>query len=337
MNRPWTLDWQGLAARSWLFRWMVAVGLLFLVAFAGYFASLREPLNSHAEAVQRQLQLQGVLADGAGQLVELERAQQALEQARTGLQALRWRLAAGEGMSELLDQLALSGHEHGLSFERIEVNEALQAAGYRLQPLDISVHGRYPALRLWLEQWLQQLRLLNVPHLRLALQEEGTGVVGARLLIHAYHPGEELPVPAALADEPAQAAQSKATFDPFQAWLPATHGKELRHIPLARLEMVGSLSQSGRRQALLRSAGHVYRVGQGDRLGLDEGVVVAIDADRLEVREQIYLGGRWQARPRYLVLVEREQGEVRDEAETMVERRGVDVEHPGGAGSGASG
>ncbi|PYB86714.1 MULTISPECIES: pilus assembly protein PilP [Pseudomonas] len=337
MNRPWTLDWQGLAARSWLFRWMVAVGLLFLVAFAGYFASLREPLNSHAEAVQRQLQLQGVLADGAGKLVELERAQQALEQARTGLQALRWRLAAGEGMSELLDQLALSGHEHGLSFERIEVNEALQAAGYRLQPLDISVHGRYPALRLWLEQWLQQLRLLNVPHLRLALQEEGTGVVGARLLIHAYHPGEELPVPAALADEPAQAAQSKATFDPFQAWLPATHGKELRHIPLARLEMVGSLSQSGRRQALLRSAGHVYRVGQGDRLGLDEGVVVAIDADRLEVREQIYLGGRWQARPRYLVLVEREQGEVRDEAETMVERRGVDVEHPGGAGSGASG
>ncbi|MGG7595535.1 pilus assembly protein PilP [Pseudomonas sp. WC1] len=337
MNRLWAQDWQGLAARSRLFRWVVAAGLLFLVTFVGYFARLREPLNRHAEAVQRQLQLQGVLEDGAGKLVELERAQQALEQARMGLQALRWRLAAGEGMSELLDQLALSGHEHGLSFERIEVNEALQAAGYRLQPLDISVHGRYPALRLWLEQWLQQLRLLNVPHLRLALQEEGTGVVGARLLIHAYHPGEELPVPAALADEPAQAAQSKTTFDPFQAWLPATHGKELRHIPLARLEMVGSLSQSGRRQALLRSAGHVYRVGQGDRLGLDEGVVVAIDADRLEVREQIYLGGRWQARSRYLVLVEREQGEVRDEAETMVERRGVDVEHPGGAGSGASG
>ncbi|MDF9753895.1 pilus assembly protein PilP [Pseudomonas hunanensis] len=337
MNRLWAQDWQGLAARSRLFRWMVAAGLLFLVAFVGYFARLREPLNRHAEAVQRQLQLQGVLEDGAGKLVELERAQQALEQARIGLQALRWRLAAGEGMSELLDQLALSGHEHGLSFERIEVNEALQAAGYRLQPLDISVHGRYPALRLWLEQWLQQLRLLNVPHLRLALQEEGTGVVGARLLIHAYHPGEELPVPAALADEPAQDALSKATFDPFQAWLPATQGKELRHIPLARLEMVGSLSQSGRRQALLRSAGHVYRVGQGDRLGLDEGVVVAIDADRLEVREQIYLGGRWQARSRYLVLVEREQGEVRDEAETMVERRGVDVEHPGGAGSGASG
>ncbi|MFJ4390273.1 pilus assembly protein PilP [Pseudomonas soli] len=337
MNRLWTQDWQGLAARSWLFRWMVAAGLLFLVAFAGYFARLREPLNSHAEAVQRQLQLQSVLADGAGKPVELERAQQALEQARTGLQALRWRLAAGEGMSELLDQLALSGHEHGLSFERIEVNEAQQAAGYRLQPLEISVHGRYPALRLWLEQWLQQLRLLSVPQLRLALQEEGSGVVGARLLIHAYHPGEELPVPAALADEPAQAALSKATFDPFQAWLPATQGKELRQIPLARLEMVGSLSQSGRRQALVRSAGHLYRVGQGDRLGLDEGVVVAIDADRLEVRERIYIGGRWQARPRYLVLVKREQGEVKDETEAMVERRGVDVEHPGGAGSGASG
>lgn len=306
MNRPWLQDWQGLVARSWLVRWVLAVGLLFLVVFAGYIARLREPLNSHAEAVQRQLQLQGVLADGAEKLVELERAQQALEQAMTGLQALRWRLAAGEGMSELLDQLALSGHEHGLSFERIEVNEAQEAAGYRLQPLEISVHGRYPALRLWLEQWLQQLRLLNVPQLRLALQEEGSEVVGARLLIHAYHPGEELPVPAALADEPAQAALSKTTFDPFQAWLPATPGKELRHIPLARLEMVGSLYQSGRRQALLRSAEHLYRVGQGDRLGLDEGVVVAVDAGQLEVRERIYLGGRWQARYRYLVLEKRE-------------------------------
>ena len=37
MNRLWAQDWQGLAARSRLFRWMVAAGLLFLVTFVGLF------------------------------------------------------------------------------------------------------------------------------------------------------------------------------------------------------------------------------------------------------------------------------------------------------------
>ncbi|QXH56307.1 pilus assembly protein PilP [Pseudomonas maumuensis] len=336
MSRLWVQDWQGLAARSRMFRCLTAIGLVFLVAFVGYFARLRTPLLSYSEAFQQQLQLQSALAQRGAQLVELEREQQALERARTGLQTMRWRLAAGEGMSELLDQLALSGHEHGLSFERIEVHEAQQASGYRLQPLEVSVQGRYPALRLWLEQWLEQLRLLNVVRLRLALQEGDVGVVSAQLLIHAYQPGEELPVPVALADEPARVALSKSGFDPFHAWMSAADGRGLRHVPLAQLEMVGSLSQAGRRHALLRSAGRLYRVGEGDRVGLDEGVVVTIDAERVEVSERMYVGGRWQSRPRYLVLKKREQGEVRDETEAMVERHGSG-EHPGGAGSGVSG
>ncbi|MBI6898876.1 pilus assembly protein PilP [Pseudomonas putida] len=316
---------------------MVCLLLALLVAGVGYLVRLRDPLHGHVESVRQQMLLQNELEGRRTRLVELGVEQQALESARTLLQAARWRLAAGEGMSELLDQLALSGHEHGLVFERVEVQEAQQASVYRVQPLEIAVSGQYPALRLWLEQWLRQLRLLSVDRLRLALKDEGGGRVDAQLRLHAYHPGEELPVPASLADEPAQAVLSRTTFDPFRAWSLPKEGSGLAHIPLARLEMVGSLSRAGRRQALLRSAGRLYRIAAGERLGLEGGVVVAIEVDRVEVHERFHIDGRWQARPRYLVLGTREQGEVRDETEARVERRAIDAGAADGAGRDVSG
>ncbi|MBV4505172.1 pilus assembly protein PilP [Pseudomonas sp. BW13M1] len=316
---------------------MVCLLLALMVAGVGYLVRLRDPVLGHVESVRLQLQLQGEQEERRARLVELGVEQQALEHARALLQAARWRLAAGEGMSELLDQLALSGHEHGLVFKRVEVQEAQQASVYRVQPLEIAVSGQYPALRLWLEQWLQQLRLLSVERLRLALKDEGVGRVDALLRLHAYHPGEELPVPASLADERAQAGLSRTVFDPFRAWSLPQEGSGPAHVPLARLEMVGSLSRAGRRQALLRSAGRLYRIAAGERLGLEGGVVVAIDVDRVEVHERIYIDGRWQARPRYLVLGTREQGEVRDETEAMVERRAIDAGAADGAGRDVSG
>ncbi|MEI2832371.1 pilus assembly protein PilP [Pseudomonas mosselii] len=337
MNRLWPLDWQALAGRSSVVRAMVCLSLALLVACVGYLVRVRDPVQRHVESVRLQQQLQDELEGRRTRLVELTVEQQALEHARTLLQAARWRLAAGEGMSELLDQLAFSGHEHGLVFERVEVQEAQQASVYRVQPLEVAVSGQYPALRLWLEQWLRQLRLLNVERLRLALKDEGGGKIDAQLRLHAFHPGEELPVPASLADEPAQAALSKTAFDPFRAWLPPSEDSGLAHVPLARLEMVGSLSRAGRRQALLRFAGRLYRVAEGDRLGLEGGVVVAIEVDRVEVQERIYIDGRWQARPRYLVLGTHEQGEVRDGAEAMVERRAIDAGASDDAGRDVSG
>ncbi|MBC7209061.1 pilus assembly protein PilP [Pseudomonas mosselii] len=337
MTRLWLLDWQALAGRSGVVRSVVCLSLALMVACVGYLVRLRDPVQGHFESVRQQLQLQDELAQRRARLVELGVEQRALEHARTLLQATRWRLAAGEGMSELLDQLALSGQEHGLVFERVEVQEAKQAPAYRVQPLEIAVSGQYPALRLWLEQSLRQLRLLNVDRLRLALKDGGIGQIAAQLRLHAYHPGEELPVPASLADEPAQAVLSKTAFDPFRAWLPPSEDSGLAHVPLARLEMVGSLSQAGRRQALLRFAGRLYRVAEGDRLGLEESVVVAIEVDRVEVQERIYIDGRWQARPRYLVLGTHEQGEVRDGTEAMVERRAIDAGASGDAGRDVSG
>ncbi|PYC26094.1 pilus assembly protein PilP [Pseudomonas mosselii] len=325
MNRLWPLDWQVLAGLSRVVRFIVCLSLALMVACVGYLVRLRDPVQGHAESVRLQLQLQDELEGRRARLVELDVEKQALEHTRTLLQAARWRLAVGEGMSELLDQLALSGHEHGLVFEQVEVQQAQQASVYRVQPLEIAVSGPYPALRLWLEQWLRQLRLLSVERLRLALKDEGGGRVDAQLRLHAYHPGEELPVPASLADEPAQAVLSRTAFDPFRAWLLAKEGSGLAHIPLARLEMVGSLCRAGQRQALLRSAGRLYRIAEGERLGLEEAVVVAIEVDRVEVQERIYIDGRWQARPRHLVLGKREQGVVRDETEAMVERRAIDA------------
>jgi type IV pilus assembly protein PilP len=120
-------------------------------------------------------------------------------------------------VSELLDQLAVSGHEHGLLVERLDVLEARQSGGYRVMPWT-SVVGRYPALRAWLEQWLQQVRLLNVARLELFAVDQRSGLVRAKLQVHAYDAAQKLAVPVSLADEPARQAVTTRHFDPFLAW-----------------------------------------------------------------------------------------------------------------------
>ena len=93
-------------------------------------------------------------------------------------------------MSDLLDQLASSGHAHGLSFERLDVLEEVQASDYWVAPLQIEVMGSYSALRMWLDEWLGQMRLLRPSGLRLDLlqhiepfERQSMGVSGTGQLV----------------------------------------------------------------------------------------------------------------------------------------------------------
>ncbi|MCE1115978.1 MULTISPECIES: pilus assembly protein PilP [Pseudomonas] len=294
--------------------------LVMAVMAGGYQARLRELYEHHQANAKLEQQMQMALVAKGAQAVELGAERLAHNEDEQRLQRERWRLAAGEGVSELLDQLAVSGHEHGLQVERLDVLDARQSGGYRVMPLDISVVGRYPALRAWLEQWLQQVRLLNVARLELLAVDQRSGLVRAKLQVHAYDAGQKLAAPVSLADEPARRAVTPRHFDPFLAWPPQGAIRGIGRAPLEQLEMVGSLSRAGQRHALLRSAGHLYRVGVGDRLGRDEGVVVRIDAHQVEVHERLYIAGGWQERSRYLVLGKGAHGEVRDEDERVVER-----------------
>lgn len=338
MSRMGCLDWQGAFFRSSVLRYCAVALLVVLTVLAGYFIRLQGPAQAHAVAHQLEQQLQESLAGHAGRLEGLGAEQEALELAEQGLREQRWRLAAGEGMSELLDALARSGQLHGLLFDRLDVLEEQQQPGYRLLPLEVQVRGRYPALRAWLEAWQQHLRLLTVPRLKLVAEGEQSQRVIGHLLLNAYHPGEALPTPASLAHEPARAALEVTAFDPFHTEPPQVQGGGLVSIALEQLEMVGSFSRGGQHQALLRSGARLFRVGEGERLGPDEGVVVAVGVRQVTVREQVYLAGAWQERWRHLVLGKGLATEIRDEAEAVVER---DAGHADGrasdAGSGVSG
>lgn len=336
MSRMWFPDWQGLASRS-SFRGLSVLLLVLVVTLSGYFIRLKAPTQAYAESVALERRLLQTLEERQLQVGELDAERSALEDAEQRLRTERWRLDAGEGMSELLDELAMSRHEHGLLFERLDVLEAQKQPEYSLTPLEMRVRGHYPALRAWLEQWLQRLRLLSVSRLALAMDDDA-GLLAAQLQINAYQTEEPLPVPKALADEPARIALAPGSFDPFRAWSSRVAENGLARIPLEQLEMVGSLSRDGRHQALLRSGRRVYRVEVGARLGRDDGVVVAIDTAQVTVRERIYISGGWQARHRYLALGKSAPREVRDEAEELVERDGADAGgHPDGSGGGSSG
>lgn len=325
--------WQGLAGRAPWFRGLTVLLLVLMVVVAGYFIRIRAPSQAYAEAVALERRGLQVLEAREGLIADLEVERQVLAQTEQHLGMERWRLDAGEGMSELLDELAMSGHEHGLLFERLDVLDGRQVSGYRLIPLELRVRGHYPALRAWLEQWLRRLRLLSVSRFELAMHAE-SGLLVAQVQLHAYQSDEALPVPQALADKPARVSIAPGTFDPFRAWSFQRAEDGLARVPLEQLEMVGSLSRGGRHEALLRSGGRIYRVAAGARLGRDDGVVEAIDAGQVTVRERIYIGGGWQERQRFLALAKSAPREVGYEAGMQAGRGGNDTAagHAGGAG-----
>ncbi|MGB9088221.1 MAG: pilus assembly protein PilP [Pseudomonas farsensis] len=311
------LDWRGVVVRSRLFRVAALALSMLAVGAAGWASVLRETGQQLREAqVLEQSALQS-LAERRTELAELDGERLALQRARQMLQEARWRLDAGEGMSDLLDQLALSGHEHGLVFERVDVlAEQQPGPGYHRLPLDIQVVGHYPSLRTWVEQSLQRLRLLQVTRISLAGVDNSQGLVTAQLHLQVYRAAEALPAPASLADEPAQALVVRRPFDPFKPWSFSEPDGGLGRMPLEQLAMVGSLSRDGRHQALVQAAGRLHRVQEGQRLGRDDGRVVRIDAQQMEVRERLYIAGGWQERSRFLALVTGAQGEVMDDVET---------------------
>ncbi|WP_317660744.1 pilus assembly protein PilP [Pseudomonas sp. KU43P] len=120
--------------------------------------------------------------------------------------------------------------------------------------------------------------------------------------MNAYQADAPVPEPASLADIPARARVQIAAFDPFAAWAGRASREGLGNVPLAQLVMVGSLSRRGEHEALLESAGRLFRVSRGQRLGRDQGVVERIDEQQVEVRERLFVAGEWHERTTFLAL-----------------------------------
>lgn len=331
MSALHALDWQGLVGRSAAFRVVMPIGLGLLVLMLGGLLRWSELRERQGLQHVRYEQLEREQQSSAGQLQVLIDAQTALADAERQLSQARWGLSAGEGMSDLLDRLAVSGHAQGLHFEQLDVLEPVMQVGYRQTPLNVQVVGRYPALRQWLGDWFGQVRLLRAGDLALATVEGRPGLLRLRLQVQTYHAQAPAPPTEWLAQLPAQAEVVAPAIDPFATWSSRSPQGELGSIPLAQLEMIGSLARDQEYEALLLAAGRLYRVRAGDRVGRDEGVVVRIDEQGTEVRERLYVGGIWQERTVVLAMRKRLGEEGRENDEVPVE---MDV---GGAVGGTAG
>lgn len=258
----------------------------------------------------------------AAEVLALPHVREALDAAQQLLQDARWRLAGGAGMSDLLDQLAASGHAHGLHFEQLDVRDEVKQPGYWQTPLDVQVVGRYSGLRMWLGDWLGQVRLLRAEALWLEPADGKPGLLRLGMRVHAYQADSSVPEPASLADSPARAAVLPVALDPFSAWAKRIAQAGLASVPLAQLQMVGSLQRGAQREALLASAGRLYRVRPGDRLGRGGGVVVLVGERQLEVRERLFIGGVWRERTVMLTLRKSANTEITDGDEMAVDVHG---------------
>ncbi|MDZ3994234.1 pilus assembly protein PilP [Pseudomonas sp. Teo4] len=328
------LDWQGLVARSAAFRVIMPAGLALLVLVAGGLLRVPELREQRNSQLLRHDQLEREHKSRAEQLKMLSDTQAAFADAERQLNQARWGLAAGESMSDLLDRMAASGHAQGLHFEQLDVLEPVMQTGYRQTPLNVQVVGRYPALREWLGDWFGQVRLLRAADMALAVVEGRPGLLRLRLQVQTYHAKAPVPSTEWLAQLPAQAGVVAPAIDPFATWISRSPRGELGSIPLAQLEMIGSLARGQEYEALLLAAGRLYRVRAGDRVGRDEGVVVRIDEQGTEVRERLHVGGSWQERTVVLAMRKRleEGGRENDEVPVEMDVGGA-VDRSAGHGS----
>lgn len=294
--------WLALIERSRLLRFTLpcAVGLIVF----GLGCLFRLPQWSHLQGVEhaRQSDLVQEHETKIAEVLALSQMREAFDDAQQLLQEARWRLAAGAGMSDLLDQLAASGHAHGLHFEQLDVRDDVKQPGYWQTPLDVQVVGRYSGLRVWLDDWLGQVRLLRAEALWLEPADDRPGLLRLGMRVHAYQADGAVPEPVSLADLPARAEVLPVGVDPFSAWTTRDAQGGLGSVPLAQLQMVGSLQRGLQREALLASAGRLYRARPGDRLGREGGVVVEVGERQLEVRQRLFVGGVWRERTVMLTL-----------------------------------
>lgn len=338
MNAALVLGWLAVAERSRRFRQLAPV--LVAVALFGLGCAIRLPavLQQQAHEKARYIELNEQQAASAVQLAELEQLQASVAIAEQRLQEAHWHLAAGEDMSDLLDRLAASGHAHGLLIERFDVHEDEQQAGLRKVPLELQVVGRYAALRQWLGDWLGQARVLRSGDLQLAAVAGQPGLLRLQLRVDAYQALAPTPAPAALARMPARGMAAAPAVDPFAPGATRLTGTGLANVPLAQLEMVGSLSRGEEHEALLVAAGRLYRVRPGDRVGRDLGVVVKVDQSQVEVRERLFMAGVWHERTAFITLAKRLGKEAPDHDENIEEMgAGSGAADPAGVGDASSG
>lgn len=325
-----SFDWQDLRDPASAGAWPAAVQsllcLLLFVLLSVLGVSLqRRWLLADLHALQREAQpLRAELAGKTAEVALL--AEQALAVVATGPTGPPSRLFVPQGtdVPTLLDDLATSGT--ALEFALLELQEVVIDDGQRAQPFTLRVRGSFQELLAFLHTLGRLPRLLTLQDFSL-LAADTAPLLDLQLSGRAYlDPGVATAEgPASLAGSPdavlersvAAASQTRSPFEPWPAAGPTTGAPQhsatlarprdyLEHFALDTLRLVGTLERSGRVWALIRDeSSRVSPVTVGSYVGLNQGRVRAIAANRVDLVEQVARDdGVWIERPESLGLAQ---------------------------------
>lgn len=286
------LSWAALAAAAWPRKLLLLAGCGLLVLGLGHGVHLRAGDAALARASARGVELQAAWQQQADQAARLAGEQARLQQAQHRVQAAQALLLPADGLPALLQDIAAAGR--GLLFEQVNVGAAQARVEHAEVPIQVRVVGDFSQLSAFVEALRELPRQVTLHDLQVA-PLDGRKHLRLQLQLHAYASG--VPVEAPL--------QAKSTLmasrNPFNAAAPVSAESALEGLPVDQLELVGYLAGPRGAVALIRAAGVLYPVREGDVLGPDQGRVVRIEASQLELDERVWVeGGGWVVRPRVI-------------------------------------
>jgi len=297
--------WQHLAGGSRIRRAaLLGVGLVLMLGLA-YVTHLHALLIEIEKGAEHSQRLQIEQADKAQRAQALAVHEAQLAKAYQHLDESHWRLAAGGGVADLLEDIAHQGQSDGVFIEQVEMLPEIAHDHHIELPMQLHLRGTYVALATFVQGLSQRPRLIT-PHDFSMSPAQASGPPGLRLqvLASAYRSRVQraASMPSGLALEPVRPlpSVSRSPFEPPPAMQPRQY---LETLSLDQFELIGSLARGELRFALLRVAGVVHRLQVGDRLGRDSGRIVSIEEQRVDVAEEVFVPGKgWLVRHRALSL-----------------------------------
>lgn len=298
-------DWQQIVGRSRLRHAVFLAGCWVLLLSLAYFAHLRALIAGVERGAEQSQRSRIEQADKEARAQALVSSQAQLAAAYKRLDQSRWMLAAGTELAGLLEDIADQGQSHGVFVEQMELLPEIEHDQHVEQPMQLLLRGTYAGLAglaLGLAQLPQLITLTDFS--LLAAEGLGPSVLRLQVQVSAYRGRVTSTAYAPLNHEvgPLRPLPS-VSRSPFEPLPSMQHRQYLQTLPFDQFEMIGSLARRHVRFALLRAAGVVHRLQVGDLLGRDNGRIVRIEEQQVEVIEKVFVTGKgWVERPRTLNL-----------------------------------
>ncbi|MDR0780075.1 MAG: pilus assembly protein PilP [Pseudomonadales bacterium] len=283
-----------------LFGLGVGVGQALLLR--GVRLELEQSIKKSA-TLQSDLQTKTALAATLG----AERARLQEEEAAFAL--YQSQLSTRAAIPALLDVLAKAAWQSGLTLDELKLRQEIPHDFYVEQPFYAVLRGDYHALGAFADAVAALTPLVTAGDFSIDPAPEAPAL-RMTLNASAYRAVVEDSVATAPALPPLtrdplyRAAALRNPFALPSITVDVVRATEaLEAFALAQLSLVGTLEGKGQRWALIRDAsGKVARVGLGARLGRDQGRIVRITRERVDLIEQVSTGAGWRERENSLLL-----------------------------------